>query len=267
MATIDDNGAHHSVATGKYATKPATENDGGTSDPTMGPVLVVPPAADLALTDNDTFAPLNVRMVFPGDKYGRDDVLTHNGDEPLVEFYDARYPFTEHGQFVSRYYLSTLKEGPARGLNLDGGIPAWSVTPENMVEVLDWTDDRIGNQYGGIDLVHMNVDQNHESALREAAGMLDEAGIRGELSGDGHGHSVLTDSDITYGRTDITLETDGIAVDGEMSWVDGQVDSITFDHGPLRRRADRSTEKDFTPPQKLAAQFERALQFEKDRKK
>jgi hypothetical protein len=85
----------------------------------------------LSLDDNGDYAPLNVRVVHPGDSYGLDDVLTNDG-EALVEFYDARYPHTEHGQFVSRYRLSTLNgHAPGTGIDLDGGVPDWSVTGDN----------------------------------------------------------------------------------------------------------------------------------------
>ncbi len=85
----------------------------------------------LSLADNGDYAPLNVRVVHPGDAYGLDDVLTNDG-EAMVEFYDARYPHTEHGQFVSRYRLSTLNgHDPGTGIDLDGGIPDWSVTGDN----------------------------------------------------------------------------------------------------------------------------------------
>ena len=77
----------------------------------------------------------NVRIVKTGDKYGRDLCLTNEGDT-LVEFYDAEYDFTQWGQFVSRYYMSTLVEGRNRseesGLNLDGGIEKWSLTGDQM---------------------------------------------------------------------------------------------------------------------------------------
>ena len=42
----------------------------------------------------------NVRVVNKGDKFGRDFCLTHESEKPMVEFYDARYPHTEFGQFV-----------------------------------------------------------------------------------------------------------------------------------------------------------------------
>lgn len=77
----------------------------------------------------------NVRIVRTGDKYGREMCLTHEKDEPLVEFYDARY-----NQFVSRYYASTLLEsgGYPGGLCLDGGHPdEWSVSAEGMARVID----------------------------------------------------------------------------------------------------------------------------------
>lgn len=76
----------------------------------------------------------NVRLVRKGQGYGRNLSVIHEKDEPLVEFYDARYVFSgeagaEFGQFVSRYYLSTLRasQSPTRGLCLDGGVPAWNV--------------------------------------------------------------------------------------------------------------------------------------------
>lgn len=87
--------------------------------------------------------PFTVRVVLLGDRYGLNNCLTHEKEEdPLVEFYDARYPHTEHGQFVSRYYASTLCEGRSRlervGLCLDGGIPAWSVDSFSMRRVFDF---------------------------------------------------------------------------------------------------------------------------------
>jgi hypothetical protein len=87
--------------------------------------------------------PMNVRMVRVGENYGRDNCLVHEDSlklGPMVEFYDARYPHTEHGQFVSRYYAQTLFDyhKPDTGLMLDGGIPDWNVDPAAMQRVLDW---------------------------------------------------------------------------------------------------------------------------------
>jgi len=85
----------------------------------------------------------NVRIVKTGDKYGRDMCLT-NDKAPMVEFYDSRYPHTEYGQFVSRYYISTILSQDSRGgkysngLCLDGRVPAWLVSAEDMVEVVSF---------------------------------------------------------------------------------------------------------------------------------
>lgn len=85
-----------------------------------------------------TVSKFNVRVVNKGDKYGRDFCLTHDESKPLVEFYDSRYPHTEFGQFVSRYYAETLLSGEDDGLCLDGGVPAWTVSKEDMDTVREW---------------------------------------------------------------------------------------------------------------------------------
>jgi len=85
----------------------------------------------------------NVRIVNNGDKYGREFCLTHDEDKPMVEFYDRRYPHTQYGQFVSRYYVGTLlgHDGfyggqPTGGLCLDGGnADSWTVSAEDMILV------------------------------------------------------------------------------------------------------------------------------------
>lgn len=82
-----------------------------------------------------------VNIVKKGDKYGRDNCLTHDKEEPLIEFYDCRYEHTDYGQFVSRYNLSTLLEhhqAPSMGLCLDGGIPDWSINGKAMDRVIAW---------------------------------------------------------------------------------------------------------------------------------
>lgn len=84
------------------------------------------------------FGNFNVRIVCAGQGYGRDDCLMHKGADPLVEFYDARYTegFGPRGQFVSRYYMSTmLTTEPGTALILDGGIPSWVVSAGDMDEV------------------------------------------------------------------------------------------------------------------------------------
>lgn len=77
----------------------------------------------------------NIRVVFTGDKYGRNDCLV-NDNAPMVEFYDTRFDHPEwmgRGQLVSRYYLETIKCGDySNGLSLDGGIPEWTVSADEM---------------------------------------------------------------------------------------------------------------------------------------
>lgn len=97
---------------------------------------------------NDEGNRFGVRLVRPGMGYGVDDkIIFRPGDDDhraalpddlLVEFYDMRYTdrFGERGQFVSRYYRSTLMESDGRyGLNLDGGVRAWSVDVDAMQQV------------------------------------------------------------------------------------------------------------------------------------
>lgn len=56
--------------------------------------------------------------------------------QPMIEFYDRRYQHTELGQFVTRYFATTLAASDdthkLHGLCLDGGIPDWQVSGENM---------------------------------------------------------------------------------------------------------------------------------------
>jgi hypothetical protein len=80
-----------------------------------------------------------VRVVRDGDRYGRNACLTHDEPMPLVEFYDTRYPETSRGQFVSRYYADTVAGIPSgRGLDLDGGVPDWTIDGESMRLVTAW---------------------------------------------------------------------------------------------------------------------------------
>ena len=62
-------------------------------------------------------------------------------DEPTVAFYDARYDFTEYGQFTGgSFYVSTLNEGESArgGLILDLGVPDWQIEANEMEIVMDW---------------------------------------------------------------------------------------------------------------------------------
>lgn len=91
------------------------------------------------ITINSRGIDFNVKIVRNGENYGLNNVLTHDKDDPLVEFYDSRYPHTEHGQFVSRYYASTLLERVKNvGLDLYGGANDWKIESKEMDTVIDW---------------------------------------------------------------------------------------------------------------------------------
>jgi hypothetical protein len=99
----------------------------------------------LKIIFNDLGTPFTVRLVAEGESYGRNMGLVHDKPEPLVEFYDFRYPFesineTVLGQFVSRYRLSTVLEVAERGcgINLMGGEPDWVVSAENIADIARW---------------------------------------------------------------------------------------------------------------------------------
>ena len=78
-----------------------------------------------------------IRLVEPGDSYGHNMCLTNNEEEAYVEFYDMRYNFTDFGQFVTRYYLSTIMEHKGF-LCLDGGVDDWSVSGKLIERVKKW---------------------------------------------------------------------------------------------------------------------------------
>lgn len=85
-----------------------------------------------------------VRVVFEGDRFGRDMCLVLDDAEPLIEFYDADYDFDIDtdgkvlGQFVSRYHADTLLEdaNTTNGINLDGGVAKWQIEKVCYLEIL-----------------------------------------------------------------------------------------------------------------------------------
>lgn len=82
-----------------------------------------------------------VRLVLDGMRYGQGFELINEYSEPLVEFYDTRYLHTQFGQFVSRYFLSTMMEtGPKtiNGLTLDTGSDSWFLTPQGVLHTQYW---------------------------------------------------------------------------------------------------------------------------------
>lgn len=78
-----------------------------------------------------------IRLVELGDRYGLNMCLTNNDTEAYVEFYDTRYGHTDFGQFVTRYYLSTIMQHSG-GLCLDGAVPDWQVSEKLIERVKKW---------------------------------------------------------------------------------------------------------------------------------
>jgi len=101
---------------------------------------------------DDNLRPWRVRLVRIGEAYGRDDCLVHEAaklhqpdDDPLVEFYDGSQSvdkFGPRGQYVSRYYASTLlkdrRELCSRGLLLYGSCPEWRIDGAAATQVVRW---------------------------------------------------------------------------------------------------------------------------------
>lgn len=108
-----------------------------------GDYLITDPCpAPVATFTNGNDIPWTVALVLPGT----DESLAFQR-EFGVRFYDRRYTVSFHplfGQFVSSYYVSTLLETRAgqeiRGLNLNMGIPAWSIDPATMTNVREWAE-------------------------------------------------------------------------------------------------------------------------------
>jgi len=89
--------------------------------------------------------PWTVRLVFKGERYGRDGVMLNEQTMPMVEFYDAeqdKAKFGPWGQFVNRYHITTLLSrkhpGMPLALCLHAGIPRWTVSGEHMSLVERW---------------------------------------------------------------------------------------------------------------------------------
>jgi len=89
----------------------------------------------------------NVRIVWKGEQYGLHDILQHEKNEPLVEFYDTRHSHTKRGQFVSRYSLSTILHHNG-GLCLNGGVLDWNLSYNEVRQVKDFLDDTIRYEKG-----------------------------------------------------------------------------------------------------------------------
>lgn len=148
-----------------------------------------------------------VHLVMPDGHYGLNDAVTYEREEadkhghglPLVEFYDtSQNPVTfPGGQFVSRYYMSTLlglDDSPwsvfddirniAKGggsLGLEGSVPAWTVGPEELKVVADYLEEAAASL--GVDVGesddHFSL-SDMEKQSKVAAETLDEGSDRDE---------------------------------------------------------------------------------------
>lgn len=84
--------------------------------------------------------PWFVQVVKQGDSYGLDDCLMHEEEAPSVEFWDGQQDpekFGPIGQFTGgRYYMKTILEHEeGYGLNLNGGVPVWSIDGPTMTAI------------------------------------------------------------------------------------------------------------------------------------
>lgn len=91
------------------------------------------------------FGRFNVRIVFPGEKYGRTDSFVNDGADPLVEFYDTYHKDDKdwkRGQFVSRYYAAALV-GHKHSLQLYDWVEDWRVPAQDMIKISEWIEEKI----------------------------------------------------------------------------------------------------------------------------
>ena len=134
--TIDANGGIHAGDTGRFTGHVQVEGDTAVLTPPADPFAA-------AITPPD-HQPVEYGSFDVSDRFFAEVTTSRfeQSDEPVVEFYDKRYPMHgKPGQFISRYYVSTLREdhfdgAPARGLNLHGGVPEWTIQPEDYAPVL-----------------------------------------------------------------------------------------------------------------------------------
>lgn len=76
------------------------------------------------------------RIVYDrGDHGSASEQLQERWDNtPIIELYSA-----ESNQFISSYYCPTfLEDKNGNALSLDGGVPAWTLTYDDLGEIQDW---------------------------------------------------------------------------------------------------------------------------------
>ena len=91
------------------------------------------------------FGRFNVRIVFPGEKYGRTDSFVNDSADPLVEFYDTDHKDDtdwKRGQFVARYYATAIA-GHKQSLQLYDWIEDWRVPAQDMIKISEWIEEKL----------------------------------------------------------------------------------------------------------------------------
>ena len=114
---------------------------------------------------NDKNKEFKIKLIQKGDNYGLDNCLTHFDVDPMIEFWDVKTD-----QFISRYFLSTLKENQydGCGITLCGDIPEWSVSYENKKDAIIFAEENKKNLYtlteiNDLLMEYTNDPHNHES--------------------------------------------------------------------------------------------------------
>lgn len=85
-----------------------------------------------------------IKLLEKGDPYGLRSCLVWTDFEHGVEFYDVMYAgsgFDEVGQFVARYFVSTVLEHEG-GLSLCGDIPEWHIDDCNVQKIQKWISEK-----------------------------------------------------------------------------------------------------------------------------
>ena len=82
-----------------------------------------------------------VCIIKAGEMYGASNSLVNDTNSPFIEFYDNNHD----KQFVQRYLLETLLQRKSRaGLMLQGGVPEWTVSADELDIILDWAKVEVG---------------------------------------------------------------------------------------------------------------------------
>jgi hypothetical protein len=94
---------------------------------------------------NEAGCTFRVRCVRKGQRYGLNDCLVHDRDEPLVEFTDVTpgAPAACGHHFVARYLAGAVLHWPdGEDLWLHGRALAWRLCPAQVRQVQGWLRDR-----------------------------------------------------------------------------------------------------------------------------